>query len=155
MSFRNYRAAALVRIALTPLPGFHVSLEVENLRFESTRLFGRVRRTFVELGKRLHADGCLAEPRDVFYLELDEAIGFVTGTTSTTDLKALVALRRAEFDRFRQMPAPADRFVTRGTVHQGHDFQASSQPDAAKSLAANSDDSEERRGLACSCSITS
>lgn len=121
----------------------------ENLRFERTRLFGRVRRTFVELGKRLHADGCLTEPRDVFYLELDEAIGFVTGTTSTTDLKALVALRRAEFDRFRQMPAPADRFVTRGTVHQGNDFQSAAQADAAKLSGAGSDKAEERRGLAC------
>lgn len=121
----------------------------ENLRFERTRLFGRVRRTFVELGKRLHADGCLAEPRDVFYLELDEAIGFVTGTTSTTDLKALVALRRAEFDRFRQMPAPADRFVTRGTVHQGHDFQAAAQPTSVQQSPASANNSEERRGLAC------
>lgn len=121
----------------------------ENLRFERTRLFGRVRRTFVELGKRLHAEGCLAEPRDVFYLELDEAIGFVTGTTSTTDLKALVALRRAEFDRFRQMPAPADRFVTRGTVHQGYDFQSAAQADAAKPSVTGENNAEERRGLAC------
>lgn len=121
----------------------------ENLRFERTRLFGRVRRTFVGLGKRLHADGCLAEPRDVFYLELDEAIGFVTGTTSTTDLKALVAMRRAEFDRFRQMPAPADRFVTRGTVHQGNDFQTAAQADAPKPSGTGSGNAEERRGLAC------
>ena len=121
----------------------------ENLRFERTRLFGRVRRTFVELGKRLHADGCLAEPRDVFYLELDEAIGFVTGTTSTTDLKALVALRRAEFDRFRKLPAPADRFVTRGTVHHGHDFQAIARPNATMLPTTSADNAEERRGLAC------
>src|SRR5262249_43811155 len=34
-----------------------------------------------------------------------------------------VALRRAEFDRYRQMEAPADRFETRGAVHQGNTFR--------------------------------
>jgi hypothetical protein len=42
----------------------------ENLRFERTRLFGRVRRIVMELGHRLHAVGALAAARDVFYLEL-------------------------------------------------------------------------------------
>jgi pyruvate,water dikinase len=51
--------------------------ERENLRFERTRLFGRVRRVFVELGRRFHALDLLAEPRDIFYLEVEEALGFV------------------------------------------------------------------------------
>src|SRR5262249_25789056 len=74
----------------------------ENLRFERTRLFGRVRLIFVELGRRFHALDLLEQPRDIFYLEVNEALGFVDGTTSTTDLKGLVALRKAEFERHRQ-----------------------------------------------------
>lgn len=94
----------------------------ENLRFERTRLFGRVRRIFVELGRRLYAEGALEHPRDIFYLEVDEALGFVEGTTVTTDLMGLVRLRRAEFQTFEEMAPPDDRFETFGMVHQGNAF---------------------------------
>jgi pyruvate,water dikinase len=90
----------------------------ENLRFERTRLFGRVRRIFVEMGKRFHADGILDNPRDIFYLEKDELFGFVEGTAVMVDLKELAAQRKREFDRWRAMAPPADRFETRGMV--GH-----------------------------------
>ena len=95
----------------------------ENLRFERTRLFGRVRRIYVELGRRFHAAGRLAEPRDVFYLTVEEALGFVEGTTATADPGALAALRKTEFAAFRDRPAPADRFATRGAVHLGNLFR--------------------------------
>jgi len=111
----------------------------ENLRFERTRLFGRVRRVFVELGRRLHADGRLADPRDIFQLTVEEALGFVEGTVATTDLIGLARLRRQEFDRFRAKPAPADRFATRGAVHLGNRFEATQaavvpEGDAVKGL---------------------
>lgn len=96
----------------------------ENLRFERTRLFGRVRRIFLELGRRLHAAGRLVEPRDVFFLTGEEVLGVVEGTTVTTELAALVAVRQQEFARFRARPAPADRFGTRGAVHLGNTFRA-------------------------------
>jgi pyruvate,water dikinase len=92
----------------------------ENLRFERTRLFGRVRQLFVEIGRKLHALDRLDQPRDVFHLELQEILGFIDGTASCTDLKGLVAVRRAEFERFRSAEPPADRFETRGIVHQGN-----------------------------------
>jgi len=95
----------------------------ENLRFERTRLFGRVRRIFVELGRRLYALDLLASPRDVFYLEVDEILGFVEGNTTCTDLKGLSALRKAEFARYHESERPADRFETRGVVHQGNVFE--------------------------------
>src|SRR5205823_8787000 len=70
----------------------------ENLRFERTRLFGRVRHILVELGRRLHEVDLLEQPRDVFYLEVNEVLSFVDGTATTTDLKGLVAVRQAEFE---------------------------------------------------------
>jgi pyruvate,water dikinase len=96
----------------------------ENLRFERTRVFGRARQIFLELGRRLAAIDCIEEPRDVFYLELDELLGYVAGWATTTDLKSLVAVRRAEFDAYRLQPAPADRFETRGLIYKGHTFGA-------------------------------
>jgi pyruvate,water dikinase len=98
----------------------------ENLRFERTRLFGRARRVFVELGKRLYSEDLLDHPRDIFHLEVQEILGFVEGTATTTDLKALVAVRQAEFARFAGMPAPADRFETLGMVHLGNRFTGTS-----------------------------
>jgi phosphohistidine swiveling domain-containing protein len=86
----------------------------ENLRFERTRLFGRVRRIFVELGRRFHADGWLGEPRDVFHLELAEALAAAEEGAGTAELAALATRRKAEFARFRQLPVPPNRFETRG-----------------------------------------
>jgi len=100
----------------------------ENLRFERTRVFGRARQIVLELGKRLAAQDCLAVPRDVFYLEIEELLAFVEGRASTTDLKGLAAVRKAEFAAWRDAPAPAERFETRGLVYCGHDFAAAQPP---------------------------
>ncbi|MFN7977331.1 MAG: PEP/pyruvate-binding domain-containing protein [Vicinamibacterales bacterium] len=118
----------------------------ENLRFERTRVFGRVRRIVVEAGRRLAAEGLLDAPADVFYLQIDEILGVVEGTVTTASLAGLAAVRRREFDSYRTMPAPADRFETRGAVWIGHDFQAPAKADAPAG-------GETRRGIGCSPGI--
>jgi phosphohistidine swiveling domain-containing protein len=80
------------------------------------------------MGHRLHAVGLLDEPRDIFYLEVDEVLACVEGRATTTDLRGLVRIRRAEFAGYADRdpaapPPPADRFETRGMPYQGHDFQ--------------------------------
>jgi phosphohistidine swiveling domain-containing protein len=117
----------------------------ENLRFERTRLFGRARRLVVELGRRLHAVGVLDSPREVFYLELEELLGFVTGTTSCHDLRALAQARSRAYDRYRSEPPPADRFPTRGWVGATNRFT----PDAAKGTVAPDSGTESRQGTGC------
>jgi phosphohistidine swiveling domain-containing protein len=88
----------------------------ENLRFERTRLFGRVRRIFLALGRCLHGDGHLNDPRDVFFLEVDEVMGFIAGAASTSNLKELVALRQMEFSEYQETEPPPNRFTTHGLV---------------------------------------
>jgi phosphohistidine swiveling domain-containing protein len=122
----------------------------ENLRFERTRVFGRVRRVFVEAGKRLAAEGLLTRADDVFYLQVDEVLGVVEGTASTAALAALADVRRREYDAYRALPAPADRFETRGAVWVGNRFQASPSSAAAGTPGADAalgDDA--RRGIGC------
>ncbi len=114
----------------------------ENLRLERTRLFGRVRRIFLEIGRRLHSVDQLDEPRDIFYLEVGEVLAFADGRTTTTDLRGLAALRKREFAAFADGPPPDDRFETRGAVHLGNSFQHA----AAASSALSGD---ERIGLGC------
>ncbi len=113
----------------------------ENLRLERTRLFGRVRRIFVEIGRRFHAAELLADPRDVFYLEVDEVLGLVEGRSTCTSIRSLAALRRAEFAAFERAPAPPSRFETRGIVSLGQTFASS------ESVAPAGGD--ERRGQGC------
>jgi pyruvate,water dikinase len=115
----------------------------ENLRFERTRLFGRVRLIVVELGRKFHALDLIDNPRDIFYLEVEECLGHVTGTGTTTDLRGLVALRKAEFERYRKMPAPADRFETRGPIHEGNTFHAK------QAAAPAAPDGDRLQGLGC------
>ena len=82
-----------------------------------------MRTILLELGRKFHALDLLDHPRDVFYLEVEESLGYVSGTVTTCDLRGLAALRRAEFERYRDLPPPADRFETHGAVHAGNTFQ--------------------------------
>ncbi len=113
----------------------------ENLRFERTRVFGRVRRIFVEAGQRLVAEGRLSAADDVFYLQVDEVLGVVEGTVTTANLGVHATARRAEYDSYRAMPAPADRFETRGAVWIGNRFTGAARPIDAGG--------DERRGIGC------
>jgi pyruvate,water dikinase len=112
----------------------------ENLRLERTRVFGRVRRIFLELGRRLQAQRVLEDARDVFFLSTEEVLGFVEGTAVTLNLRELAALRRTEFAAFADDP-PADRFVTHGCVSLGHDYRGAVVEAAATG--------EERHGTGC------
>jgi rifampicin phosphotransferase len=88
----------------------------ENLRFERTRLFGRVRRIFLEFGGRFSSLGTLDSPRDIFHLEVEEILGFVEGTGTSTNLRSLAALRKSEYEGHRRSEPPPDRFETRGAA---------------------------------------
>jgi rifampicin phosphotransferase len=87
----------------------------ENLRFERTRVFGRVRRIFVEIGKRLHETKVLDSPQDVFYLETEEVLGFIEGTATVHRLNEFAQLRRRDYQLFEKQTLP-DRFSTERIV---------------------------------------
>ena len=114
----------------------------ENLRFERTRLFGRVRRIFLALGARLTEAGVLNERRDVFCLTVEELLGAVEGAAITGDLKALVRLRQAEWDAQLKRPDPPERFSARG-AHVVGVAALSAQAQAPVET------TELRKGLAC------
>ncbi|MGJ8695274.1 MAG: PEP/pyruvate-binding domain-containing protein [Verrucomicrobiaceae bacterium] len=96
----------------------------ENLRFERTRVFGRVRQIMRELGGRLTADGRLEQADDIFYLKLDEVLDHST----TNALKGIVTARKEEFEEYHHSPAPPDRFSARGPIHRSHDFTDDIEP---------------------------
>jgi pyruvate,water dikinase len=85
----------------------------ENMRFARTRLFGVVRRLFCRLGKLFEENGLLDRASDIYYLTEEEVFSLIRGTSVTQNIRALVALRKAEYDRYAQKP-PRARFETTG-----------------------------------------
>ncbi len=114
----------------------------ENLRFERTRLFGRVRRIFLAMGARLTEAGVLSGSRDVFNLTVEEILGAVEGAGITTDLRKLAALREAEHRAQVARPDPPERFTVRGAHITGVAALAAQAPAAGET-------GEVRKGLAC------
>ncbi len=95
----------------------------ENLRFARTRIYGVVRELLHAMGGHFARAGLLDGARDIFYLTMDEVWDFVKGTAVTTDLRALAALRKREFDVYRDAPAPADHVETFGMVYHRNTFR--------------------------------
>ena len=114
----------------------------ENLRFERTRLFGRVRRIFLALGARLTEAGALDERRDVFNLSVEELLGAVEGASITADLRGLSRMRAAEWQAQLKRPDPPERFTVQGAHITG-------VASLAVQAAAPGDGGEVRKGLAC------
>jgi pyruvate,water dikinase len=98
---------------------------------------------FLALGRQFHERGLLQSERDIFFLEVNEVLGYINGTVTSINLKALAILRRAEFDRHEKQPAPAERFETRGMVHHGNVFQMAT-------ARITGPQGEERGGMGCS-----
>lgn len=94
----------------------------ENLRFFRTRVFGLVRDLFATLGQRMAEAGALGRADDVWWLTVDEAWGWVRGTTPCTDLRGLAVVRRAQGARDAAHPEPPTRFYTWGAVHAHNRF---------------------------------
>ena len=86
----------------------------ENLRFERTRVYGRVRAIFLETGSKLVELGVLKQRDDIFYLSVEEIGGIVRGTGCTTRVADLVACRRREFTAYANDDGPPRRFITKG-----------------------------------------
>lgn len=86
----------------------------ENLRFERTRVFARVRKVARTLGARLAERGVLDAPEDVFYLHLEEILGHFENTSAQPLSPDLIRFRKEEWQRYREEAPPPDRFETFG-----------------------------------------
>jgi pyruvate,water dikinase len=86
----------------------------ENLRFERTRIFGYARRVFLALGREFAARGLITAQRDIFFLTKDEILNAVEGAGLSHDLKAIVAMRKAEDEAAQTRIDPPERITLRG-----------------------------------------
>lgn len=108
----------------------------ENLRFERTRLFGRVREIFLRIGYILTSMNVIDEKRDIFYLEVDEILYYIDGKSTTNNLRELIEIRKKQYTKYKET-MPDERFYSYGAVNIGNDFrreEKSNEEDKSGSL---------------------
>ncbi len=93
----------------------------ENLRFERTRLFGRVRNIIRELGKRMQQDRLIDTADDIFWLPLQDAMN---PSLTAQQLQTTIQSNKQHFDSF--ITPPPDRFETRGPLSRYREFTPTS-----------------------------
>jgi len=118
----------------------------ENLRFERTRVYGRVRAIFVEIGQRLVSLNVINNIDDIFYLDVSEITGMIRGTGISAALSDIVDNRRNEFAGYRNSDDPPRRFITNGPAQLTSSMQEVMDGDSESS-------DDDRRGQACSQGI--
>ena len=84
----------------------------ENLRFQRTRGFGMVRTMFGVLGKLWQEAGNINNPRDIYYIELDEIKKMQNNFNP--EIKQKIAERRIEFESYENQKIPLERFFSYG-----------------------------------------
>ena len=94
----------------------------ENMRLARTRMFGLYRDIYVEVGEQLYFFGKLNDPRDIFYLSIEEIYAYNDGRSIQTELQALVDIRKAEFTSYEGKELP-HHFWTKGTVYCNNEFE--------------------------------
>lgn len=97
----------------------------ENMRLARTRIYGVLRSMLRAIGGQWFQAGILADADDIFYLTLDEVWDFIKGTAVTSNLRELVRVRKADYDRYRSDASmrPDSRFETFGTAYEGNTFR--------------------------------
>ena len=79
----------------------------ETSRLNRSRIYGMVRRVFLQIGVQLHQKGMIDDPHDVFYLEIDE---IRSGNFSN------IAQRKADYQAYETMPAHSRLMLRDGEV---------------------------------------
>ena len=118
----------------------------ENLRFERTRVYGRVRAVFMEIGNSLDKLDVLEKADDIFYLDVQEISALIRGTGASAKLKPLIRSRRAEFEGYATRSEPPRRFITCGLAQLESSIQVIESDGSNENVNA-------RKGQACSPGI--
>lgn len=88
----------------------------ENLRFARTKSFGLYRRLFREIGVKFRELDLIENEKDIFYLYIDEILDSTRGCLPSLEFKNLIDARKKEFEKYRQLNDPPERFITYGST---------------------------------------
>jgi pyruvate,water dikinase len=92
----------------------------EEMRLARTKIFDVFRSMLRSIGATFEREGVLARADDIFFLSADEMWAYIKGASFTTDLRALVSLRRRQYDAWRDptFTPPPRRFETCGLPYR-------------------------------------
>jgi phosphoenolpyruvate synthase/pyruvate phosphate dikinase len=114
----------------------------ENMRFARTRVFGIVRQLFRRMGDIFVGKGLLESNSDLYFLTVEEVFNFIEGTAFTQNLKALVKIRKAEYEEFINR-IPEGRIQTKGIPYLNSLYEAKARKRMGRTL----------KGIGCSSGI--
>jgi phosphohistidine swiveling domain-containing protein len=119
----------------------------EELRLLRTLAFGLARDVFCAMGHRLHEARVLDDPRDIFYLTVDELRGYHEARAVSADLAGIVVARKLEYAGYERSNLP-NRIETTGSPYLSNDYRiAPLAPDDARRTAT------ELSGLGCCAGV--
>ncbi|WP_147305029.1 PEP-utilizing enzyme [Alkalilimnicola ehrlichii] len=93
----------------------------ENSRYCRSELFGLCKDIFARLGQYLADKGAIDDARDVFYLGIEEIMGYVDGTGLDERLQETVQRRREQVTEYNRQNV-AESFTTRGGLRDNSLF---------------------------------
>jgi len=95
----------------------------ENMRFARTKIYGLLRQLLNAVGEYLSKEKIIDSQQDIYYLTITEVWDYIKGTAVTTDLRGLIAVRKTEFDNYREDTCmPDDHFETYGPAYHRNLF---------------------------------
>ena len=117
----------------------------ENMRFARTKIYGLLRRLLNAIGQYLETEKIIDCGQDIYYLTIDEVWDYIKGTAVTTDLRGLIAVRKTEFNNYREDTSiPDDHFETYGIAYHRNRFKNPEPADDTK------DEEGTLHGIGCS-----
>lgn len=93
----------------------------ENLRFERTRGFGKIRELFLAIGNQFYGEGIIKHPRDIFYLTQEEIFDYIKGTSVTPEIADLIEFRKVKYQGYESQNT-SERIRTFGNVYHANSF---------------------------------
>ncbi len=116
----------------------------EYQRFARTKMFGLSRMIFVGIAHNFVKLGVINEVSDIFFLTREEIFSYVVGTSTFSNLKELICLRKKEYEVYEKSEELPDRIETTGPVYC-NDLTISAIIEAP----ASETDPDLMRGLSC------
>jgi len=118
----------------------------ERTRFCRTRIYGVARNIFFTLGEKLSVKNVTNDPRDIFYLKLDEIYDVVNEDSKDKDrYKQIISKRKDQYINYETINLP-NRFIT-------HDKNAEAEIFNNLEVPIPHEDKKTYQGIACSPGI--
>lgn len=110
-------------------------------RLNRSRIFGMVREAILRLGNIFAEEKCIAEPRDIFFLNLDEIRALVK---NPADMKRIIEERKQKYEMYEMLPAYSR------IVFSGREFDKNHR---SVNMTRVYSDRDEMQGIPCSNGI--